>query len=63
MAVIRINGRDIGQFGISRGSQDQCHDYVSRQMFLTTKQCREFRECTLSLEAYVEILRTKNLLS
>lgn len=63
IVVIRVSGKYIGQFGICRGSKDQCHDHISRQMFLTAKQCREFRECSLSLEAYIEILRSKGLLS
>jgi len=63
IAVFRHNGKRIMQFGIQRSSKEQCHDYVSRQMFITAKQCREFRDCSLSLEAYAQILSAKGLLS
>ena len=56
---IRLNGKYIGQYGISRGSKEHPHDHISRQMFLTAKQCREFRECSLSVEDYIKILTAK----
>ena len=28
-------------------------------MFLTSKECRLFRECTITVEKYIEILKAK----
>ena len=62
LAVFRHRGRYIAQFGISRGSRDQSHDYIPKQLFLTHKQGRELRDCPLTLEGYLEILAGKGLL-
>lgn len=62
LVVFRIGGVRLGQFGISRGSKQQSHDYIPRQLYLTAKQCREFLDCSLSLDGYFEILAGKGLL-
>lgn len=63
IVVFRYEGRYIAQFGIQRSSKEKSHDYISRQLFLTAKQCRELHECSLSLEQYVELLRAKGYLN
>jgi hypothetical protein len=60
LAIFRYDGKYIAQFGIQRASKDKPHDYIPRQLFMTAKQGREFRQCSLSLEGYIEILRSKN---
>jgi hypothetical protein len=60
IVVFRHEGKYIAQFGIQRASKDKPHDYVPRQLFMTSKQGREFRQCSLSLESYIELLRAKN---
>ena len=60
LAIFRHEGKYIAQFGIQRASKDKSHDYIPRQLFMTSKQGREFRQCSLSLLAYIEILRAKN---
>ena len=62
LAVFRYSGVRIGQFGISRSSKQQSHDYIPRQRYLTAKQCREFLNCSLTLDGYFEILSGKQLL-
>ena len=62
LAVFRYKGKYIAQFGISRGSKPQPHDYVARQLFLSRGQCREFLDCSMTLDDYVEMLRRKGLL-
>ena len=62
LAIFRYQGSYIAQFGISRGSRNQPHDYIPKQLFLTHKQCRELRDCPLTLEGYVQILVGKGLL-
>lgn len=62
LAIFRNQGMRIAQFGISRSSKDQSHDYIPRQLFLTHKQCRDLRDCPLTLEDYLSILASKGLL-
>ncbi len=62
LAVFRYKGKQVAQFGISRGSKDQSHDYIPRQLYITYKQCRDLRDCPLTLEGYTEILANKQLL-
>ena len=62
LAVFRCGGVRLGQFGISRSSKQQSHDYIPRQLYITAKQCREFLDCSLSLDSYLEILAGKGLL-
>jgi hypothetical protein len=62
LVIFRYQGSYIAQFGISRGSRSQPHDYIPKQLFLTHKQCRELRDCPLTIEGYVEILADKGLL-
>ncbi len=62
LAIFRNRGVRIGQFGISRGSKQQSHDYIPHQLYISSKQCRDFRECSLSLDGYLAILAQKQLL-
>jgi hypothetical protein len=62
LVVIRVGGKYIGQFGIQRSSKEKSHNYIARQMFITSGQCREFRDCSFSLKDYIELLRTKSAL-
>ncbi|MGH9786979.1 MAG: hypothetical protein ACRD88_22645 [Terriglobia bacterium] len=62
LVVFRYSGVRLGQFGISRSSKQQSHDYIPRQLYITAKQCREFLDCSLTLEGYFEILSAKQLL-
>lgn len=57
------NGRLIFSFGIRRGSKDQGHNFIPRNMHLTQKECRLFRKCDISLARYIEILRERGLIS
>ncbi len=62
LVKFRHDGRIIFSFGIRRGSKELPHTYIPLQMKLSQKQCREFRECSLTLEAYLQILKSKNLI-
>ncbi len=62
LVVFRHRGIRIGQFGISRSSKEQSHDYIPRQLYISTKQCRDSRVCSLTLEGYLAILAQKQLL-
>ena len=56
------NGKIILSFGIRRGSGEKPHFHVPFQMKLSQKECRLFRECSISLEKYVEILKAKRVI-
>jgi hypothetical protein len=60
IVIIRLEGIYVGQFNIQRSSKEKSHDYISHQMLITAKQCREFHQCSISVEGYIEILRSKN---
>jgi 3-dehydroquinate dehydratase len=60
IVVIRFDETYVGQFNIQRSSKDKSHDYISHQMLITAKQCREFHQCSLSRQDYIEILRAKS---
>lgn len=62
LAVLVYNGKQITQFGISRSSKQQSHDYVSKQLYITHGQCRELHGCPLTKDQYLDILKSKNLL-
>lgn len=51
------------QFGIRRGSSELGHGYIPKEMKISQKECREFRDCTMSVEKYVEILQEKGHLA
>ena len=62
LAVFRYEGKYIAQFGISRSSKSQSHDYIAKQLFIRSRQCRDLSDCPLSREDFVAILRGKGLL-
>jgi hypothetical protein len=62
VAIVKIEGKYIGCFGIQRCSKDKSHDYIPQQMFLSPRQCREFKECSLTVDAYADLLRGKGQL-
>ena len=59
----RHNGRLIFTFGIRRSSKDKGHNFIPRQMQISQMECRTFRDCSLSLDAYIEILRAKGFIT
>ena len=63
VVYFRHNGRIIFTFGIRRASGDKGHNYIPRQMQISQLECRTFRECSMSLEAYRQILRDKRFIT
>lgn len=63
LAVVYVEGVRVGQFGIRRGSRNTAgHDFIPKNLHITTGQCRLLAECNLTYEAWVQILRDKNIL-
>jgi len=59
LVKFRHNGMLIFQFGIRRGSKELPHEFIPNQMKISQKECREFRQCSMTLDAYIEILTSK----
>lgn len=59
--VVRIDGTYIGRFGIRRGT-NVGHDYIPRQIHVTTKQALGLARCSLYLADYQTILRDQGKL-
>lgn len=59
--VVRINGTYIGRFGIRRNA-DTGHDYIPRQIQVTTKQALGLARCTLYKADYERILKDQGKL-
>ncbi len=57
--IFRHLGKIVISFGIRRGSKELPHPHICKQMFLSPKDCRLFRECHISVLEYIEILRAK----
>ena len=51
------------QFGIRRGSGELGHGHIPNDMKISQKECKEFRKCNISVDQYIEILKSKNLIA
>jgi hypothetical protein len=61
IAKVRVDGVYIGQFGIRRGA-NVGHDYIPRQIHVTTRQALSLARCTLYLDGYRSILIDQGIL-
>jgi len=61
--AIVIKGEYVGSYGISRGSREQCHDYIARQIGLNPREARDLSRCPMSAEEYQRILRKRGRLT
>ena len=59
VVIFRHDGKIIFTFGIRRGSKELPHPHIHLQMFLSQKQCRLFRQCDISLQEYIAMLKEK----
>lgn len=57
VAIVRVNGKEVGRFGIRRGSGALPHDYIPQQIHVTNQQAVEIKICTKSRPEYEDILR------
>ena len=56
------NGTLVIQFGIRRGSGELGHGHLPKDMQISQKECRTFIQCGISVEQYIEMLRTKGFI-
>jgi len=61
IAVIKINGKEMGRFGIRRGSGEQNHNYIARQIHVSMLEAEEISDCSKYLPDYEAILRRQNI--
>lgn len=57
------NGVMVIQFGIRRGSGELGHGHIPNDMKISQRECKEFRKCNISVDQYIEILKSKNLIA
>lgn len=63
IAQFWYEGKLIVWYGIRRGSQaNLSHDYIPQQLKITPHQCREFRICTMDLDALITSLKEKGII-
>jgi hypothetical protein len=63
IASVWYRGVRIASFGIRHGSRrDAGHGHVPRELFISPYKCRELAICTLTVDAWLDILRGRNLL-
>jgi hypothetical protein len=63
VALIWHEGVLISQFGIRRGSRrDQGHDYIPRDLHVTSKQGLFLAQCPMSHSDWIELMRQKGYL-
>lgn len=61
---ISYRGVLVGSFGILRGSKkDKHHDWIPRQIHLTSNQADRFARCPMSIDEYIEVLKDKKHVS
>lgn len=63
IASISFDGKYVGSFGIRHASKDVGHTYIPRQLFITQIQAHELSDCSMSKEAYFQLLKDKGKLA
>jgi hypothetical protein len=57
IAIVRINGKEVGRFGIRRGSGEPGHDHIPRQMHMSMKHAIQMAQCKIYRAEYENLLR------
>ena len=60
IAVIRYDGKIVGQFGIRRGSGSLGHNHIPGQIHVNSQQARLLVQCPMSFEDWVVVMKEKN---
>ncbi len=61
IAIIRVKGKEVGRFGIRRGSGNLPHDYIQQQIHVSRTEAEDIAACRFYLRDYEEILKKKKL--
>lgn len=62
LAEVNYKGKRVAQFGIRRGSREQSHSYVPRQLYISGPQARDLAACPMSADDYFNVLIEKGLI-
>jgi hypothetical protein len=63
IASVWYRGIRIASFGIRHGSRrDAGHGHIPRELYISPYKCRELAICTLTVDAWLNILRERDLL-
>ena len=57
IAIVKINGKQVGRFGIRRGSGELNHNYIHQQLRMSMRDAEEIASCQKALPDYVAILK------
>lgn len=57
IAIVKINGKYVGRFGIQRGSGELNHNYIHRQLCMSMRDAEEMAACRKNLPEYIAILK------
>ena len=61
-AQIRYKGKLIARFGIRRSSKDVPHDYIPREIHVTTRQAKDLAACPMSYDQWVSVMKAKGFI-
>jgi len=62
IAEVIYQGKYVASFGIRRGSRQESHSYIPRQLYISRKQADDLAACPLSADEYFAILVGKGIL-
>jgi hypothetical protein len=62
LAELVHDGVMIASFGIRRGSKEEGHDYIPRDLHLQRKECWDLHDCALTKEGYLQLMRERGFL-
>jgi hypothetical protein len=57
IAIVKIDGKEVGRFGIRRGSGDLNYNYIQRQLHMSMRDAEEMAACRKELSDYIDILK------
>ena len=57
IAIVKINGKQVGRFGIRRGSGELDHNYIQQQLHMSMREAEEVAVCRKNLPDYIAILK------
>jgi hypothetical protein len=59
LVVVRYKEKYLTQYGIRRGSREEPHSYIPRQLFISQGQAKRLSDCPMSADEYFKTLIEK----
>lgn len=60
IAIFHVNSKEVGRYGIRRGSGELDHNYIHRQIHVSMAEAEGFSQCRLYFPDFVQILKKNN---